>query len=79
MMEPAEAKDHSEGRSYFRTLEDARREVRERRRSGVDDDLVVRVERSGYGGYIVRCFPVDMLVEEKPILRGRGRPLYADK
>lgn len=80
MMESSEAKARLTGGSYFGTLEEARREARERRHHSVDDGLLIRVEPSPYGGFVVRSLPVDLVIEEQ---LGFGltpsRSLYGDK
>lgn len=79
MMEISEAKAHVTGTSYFNTLEDARREARERRRRNVgEDSLVFKVEPSPYGGYVVRSLTVELMIEESSFGLPRSRP-YADK
>ena len=80
MMESSEAKARLAGGSYFGTLEEARREARERRRHSVDHGLVIRVEPSPYGGFVVRSLPVDLVIEENLGLGlAPSRPLYVDK
>lgn len=80
MMESSEAKARLTGGSYFGTLEEARRAARERRRHSVDDGLVIRVEPSPYGGFVVRSLPVDLMIEENLGLGlAPSRPLYVDK
>ena len=80
MMDISEAKARVTGGSYFGTLEEARREARERRRRSVDDDLMIRVEPSPYGGFVVRSLPVDLVIEEKiRSVLTPSRSLYVDK
>lgn len=75
MTEISEAKARATGGSYFGTLEEARREARERRRRSVDDGLMVRVEPSPYGGFVVRSLPMDFV----SFGLTPSRPLYVDK
>ena len=79
MMEISGAKAHVTGASYFNTLEDARREARERRRRNVgEDSLVFRVEPSPYGGFVVHSLPVELMIEGDSLRLMRSR-LYGDK
>lgn len=63
----------------FATYLEARQEAARRGQDG-GDGMVTRVVKSPYGGYVVRSWPLDLLVE--PALRHvtaiHGRPAYAE-
>lgn len=63
----------------FATYLEARQEAARRGQDG-SDGMVTRVVRSPYGGYVIRSWPLDLLVE--PELRHvtaiHGRPAYAE-
>lgn len=63
----------------FETYLEARQEADRRGRDG-SNEMMTRVVRSPYGGYVIRSWPLDLLAE--PELRHvtivHGRPAYAD-
>ena len=63
----------------FATYLEARREAARRGQDG-SDGMVTRVERSPYGGYVVRSWPLDLLAEPdlRPVTAIRGGPAYAE-
>ncbi len=64
----------------FERYEDALREARRRRAQGVDAGFITRVERSPYGGFLVRSWPVSMLVNPHfRYLLDRNRFTYSKK
>lgn len=55
-----------EADTYFQSEMDALEEARRRRASAAEDAILVKVEPSGYGGYVVRSVPVEL--ELDPLL-----------
>lgn len=49
--------------SYFQSKSDALREARERRGRAAEENALVRIERSGYGGFVVKSIPVELELE----------------
>jgi hypothetical protein len=48
---------------HYGSLADAEKAAREERRTKADDSVIVKVEKSPYGGYRLRSFPMDVWVE----------------
>ena len=64
----------------FATYLEARQAANRRRGQDGANEMITKVVRSPYGGYVVRSWPLDLLAE--PELRDvtifHGRPAYAD-
>lgn len=63
----------------FKTYFQAREEARRRRARATGDGLIVKVVQTPYGGYVVRSWPVNALVDPtmRRIVRSRRQPYTA--
>lgn len=50
--------------SYFETIDEALKEVRERRLADAGEGLITKIENSPYGGFRVVSTPAELLVDE---------------
>ncbi len=50
--------------SFHKTVHEAYAEVRRRKSDPAFQDMIVRVEPSGYGGFRVRSMPADLYVDQ---------------
>lgn len=62
--------------AYFDTEEEARAEARRRKSQPVDEYMVVRCERTGYGNWRVRSIPADLVLDMFDLAPAMGTPIF---
>ena len=62
--------------AYFDTEEEARAEARRRKSKPVDEYMIVRCERTGYGNWRVRSIPADLMLDMLALAPAVDTPIF---
>lgn len=62
--------------AYFDTEAEARAEARRRKSQPVDEYMIVRCERTGYGNWRVRSIPADLMLDMFDLAPALDTPIF---
>ncbi len=62
--------------AHFGAEEEARAEARRRKSQPVDEYMIVRCERTGYGNWRVRSIPADLALDMFDLAPAMGTPIF---